>query len=64
MSEKKKKKEYAIKQFNGDDIFSYAIFRKEDVKGKGKIIMDGDAKPLMSGLSRSEAQYHRKQLER
>jgi len=32
---------YVVKKFDGDDSYSYAIFKKEDVKGLGKIIFWG-----------------------
>ena len=54
---------YSIKKFNGDDQYSWAVFRAQDVKGMRSPIFLGDARPVVSGLDRSEAQYHKRQLE-
>ena len=57
------KGKYTIKKFNGDDAYSWAVFRAQDVKGMRSPIFFGDARPLVSGLTRSDAQYHKRQLE-
>ena len=57
------KKKFTIKKFNGDDSYSWAVFYAADVKGMRSPIFYGDARPVMSGLARSEAQYHKKCLE-
>jgi len=57
------KKKYTIKKFNGDDQYSWAVFRAEDVKGMRSPIFYGDATPVINGLDRSEARYHRDRLE-
>jgi hypothetical protein len=54
---------YSIKKFNGDDQYSWAVFRAQDVKGMRSPIFYGQARPVVSGLSRSDAQYHKKSLE-
>ena len=54
---------YSIKKFNGDDQYSWAVFRAQDVKGMRSPIFFGDARPVVSGLTRSDAQYHKRQLE-
>ena len=54
---------YSIKKFNGDDQYSWAVFRAQDVKGMRSPIFLGDARPVVSGLDRSEAQYHKRLLE-
>ena len=56
-------KKYSIKKFNGDDQYSWAVFRAQDVKGMRSPIFYGQARPVVSGLDRSEAQYHKRQLE-
>ena len=56
-------KKYSIKKFNGDDQYSWAVFRAQDVKGMRSPIFLGDAQPVVCGLDRSEAQYHKRQLE-
>ena len=54
---------YTIKKYDGDDIYSWAVFRAADVKGMRSPIFYGQARPVVSGLSRSEAQYHKRTLE-
>lgn len=54
---------YTIKKFNGDDSYSWAVFRSQDVKGMRSPIFYGQARPVMSGLTRADAQYHKRQLE-
>ncbi len=54
---------FTIKKFNGDDAYSWAVFRAQDVKGMRSPIFWGQARPVVSGLSRSDAQYHKRQLE-
>ena len=56
-------KKYSIKKFNGDDQYSWAVFRAQDVKGMRSPIFYGQARPVVSGLDRSEAQYRKRQLE-
>ena len=55
------KNQFTIKKFDGDSSGSYAVFRKADVKGKGKgnVIFWGEAKPIVCGLTRREAEYYR-----
>ena len=57
------KTKYTIKKFNGDSSYAWAVFRAQDVRGMRSPIFYGDARPVMSGLTRSDAQYHKKQLE-
>lgn len=54
-----KSNKFTIKKFDGDSEGSWAVFRKEDVKGKGSIIFYGDARPIVCGLTRREAEYYR-----
>jgi hypothetical protein len=57
------KQKYSIKKFNGDDIYSWAVFRAQDVKGMRSPIFCGDAQPVMSGMDRNEARYQKTRLE-
>lgn len=57
------KTKYTIKKFNGDSSYDWAVFRAQDVRGMRSPIFYGDARPVMSGLTRSDAQYYKKQLE-
>jgi hypothetical protein len=54
-----KNSKFTIKKFDGDSAGSYAVFRKEAVKGKGSIIFYGEAQPIVCGLTRREADYYR-----
>ena len=57
-------KKFAIRKYNGDDRYSWAVFRKEDLpKGHRGIVFYGEAHPVVSGLTRSDASYHAKKLE-
>jgi len=57
------KKKYTIKKYDGDDQYSWAIFKTQNVKGKGNIIFYGEAKPIVCGLPRSEASHIMRGLE-
>ena len=48
-------KKYRVMKYNGDDSYSYAIFRSKDVKGKKGVIFYGEATPIASGMSYHEA---------
>ena len=58
------KRNLAIKRYNGDDEYSWAIFEAKDVKGITGVVLYGDAKPIFSGLSKQEAKYHKSELEK
>jgi hypothetical protein len=56
---------YTIRKFDGDDSYSWAIFKKSDLpKGHRGIVFWGEARPVVSGCSRDEANSHKKSLER
>ena len=57
-------KKYSIRKYNGDDCYSWAVFYAKDVKGMRSPIFYGDAKPVINGLDRNEARYHRDRLEK
>lgn len=57
------KRKYTIRKYDGDDIYSWAVFKSQDVKGMGNIIFYGDAKPIMCGLDRHSARCERNNLE-
>ena len=51
------------RKFNGDDSYSWAVFRKDDLpKGHRGIVFSGEARPIVNGCSRSQAQHHAKTL--
>ena len=54
---------YTIKKFNGDSSCDWAVFRAQDVRGMRSPIFYGQARPVVSGLDRSEAKYHKSRLE-
>ena len=54
---------YRVLKYNGDDIYSWAVFRAQDVKGMRSPIFFGDAQPVMSGMDRNEARYQKTRLE-
>jgi hypothetical protein len=54
---------YSIKKFDGDDIYSWAVFRAQDVKGMRSPIFYGQATPVMSGMDRNEARSQKTHLE-
>ena len=58
------KPQYTIRKFNGDDSYSWAVFKKSDIpKGRRGTIFWGEAHPLYSGLTRSSARYYKNLLE-
>ena len=57
------KQKYTIKKFNGDSSYDWAVFRAQDVRGMRSPICDPFIRPVMSGLTRADAQYHKKSLE-
>lgn len=54
-----------VRKFDGDDMYSWAVFRKADIpKGLKGPLFSGDAPPLITGLTRTGARYYLKRLER
>lgn len=58
-----KNQKFSIKKFMGDDSYCWAVFKSQDVRGMRSPICDPFIQPVMSGLSRPDAQYHKKRLE-
>jgi len=55
---------YAIRKYDGDDRYSWAVFRKSDLpKGHRGIVFYGEAEPVVCGCGRSEAQAYQRKLE-
>jgi len=54
---------YSIRKFDGDDEDSWAVFFTDRIKGLGKIIFYGKASPIVCGLNKEDAKYHKKSLE-
>jgi len=57
------RKRFVIKKYDGDDQYSYAVFKREDVKGIISPIMYGQAEPIVSGCSKYQAIHYRNKLE-
>lgn len=54
---------FTIRKFDGDDCYSWAIFKSEDLpKGHRGIVFYGQARPVMNGLSRNQAVSIKKDL--
>jgi hypothetical protein len=52
------KKRFVIRKFNGDDHYSWAIFRSGDLpKGHRGIVFLNEAHPITSGMDRTDARY-------
>jgi len=58
------KSKYCIKKFDGDDSYSWAVFKKSDVNGLGSIIFYGQAKPICCGLDRQMAIYYKDRFDK
>jgi len=56
------KRKLTVKKYDGDDMYSYAVFYADEVKGMGSIIYYGDATPLVSGCGKSEANTYKRQF--
>ena len=58
------KRKLTLRKFNGDDAYSWAVFYADTLpKGHRGPVFYGMARPIVSGCSRSEAQYHKRRLE-
>jgi len=56
---------YTLRKFNGDDSYSWAVFRKSDLpKGHRGVVFHGEARPIVSGCSRMQAQSYKRDLEK
>ena len=54
---------YTVKKFNGDSSYDWAVFRAQDVRGMRSPIFYGQARPAVSGLTRADALWWKKELE-
>ena len=56
---------FTTRKYAGDDTLSWAVFRKESLKGLPRgPVMPGAASPLVCGLSQREAQTHKCLMEK
>lgn len=56
------KSPYVIRKYDGDDAYSWAVFHLGDVVGTRGIVFYGEARPVVSGCLKREAEYHAKTL--
>lgn len=60
-----KAKKYTIRKYNGDDLYSWAVFRKDSIpKGHRGVVFYGQAEPILCGLGKREAENYRDQYAR
>lgn len=55
---------FATRKYNGDSQYSWAVFRAAEVKGLRGIIVYGNAEPIVTGLTKREADYYKRKFER
>lgn len=63
MSGTTRRQKFVTRKYDGDDAYSWAVFRAKDVRGLPRQIFYGDATPIVSGLSKLEAIHHKRALE-
>ena len=54
----------AIRKYDGDDSYSWAVFHKADLPKRRGAVFYGEARPIVTGLSKHEAESFKKRLER
>jgi hypothetical protein len=58
-----KASQFVCRKFDGDDAYSWAVFRKGDLpKGHRGPVFYGQASPIVSGCSRAQANSYKKSL--
>lgn len=55
---------FAIRKFNGNSQYSYAVFRAADVRGQRGILVWGCAEPIVTGLTKREAEYYKRKFDK
>jgi hypothetical protein len=56
---------YVIRKFDGDDCYSWAVFKKSDLpKGHRGIVFYGEARPIVNGCSRMQANHYKGMAEK
>ena len=53
---------FTTRKFDGDSANSWAVFRKADVKGTRGVVFYGQARPVMCGMSKREADSRKNKL--
>jgi len=56
-------KKFTARKYDGDDMYSWAVFYTKDVKGMGSLIFYGQARPVCTGLDMYEARQMVKRME-
>lgn len=51
-----------VMKYDGDDAYSYAVFRANDVKGLRSPVFYGDARPVKCGMSKMQADAYKKRM--
>lgn len=55
------KEALVVRKYDGDDCYSYAVFRKSDLpKGHRGIVFYGEARPLVCGCAKAEADHYKR----
>ncbi len=55
---------FATRKYNGDSQYSWAVFRAAEVKGFRGIVVYGNAEPIVTGLTKREADYYKQKFEK
>ena len=58
-----KAKQFTTRKFDGNSQGSWAVFHKYAVKGIRGVVFYGQARPIVSGLTKREADYYCARLE-
>mgnify|MGYP003124832379 FL=1 len=58
-----KQSKYTIRKYDGDDCYSWAVFRKADLPKGHRGIVFWTPTPLVCGLSRDQANYYKRKFE-
>jgi hypothetical protein len=58
----KKPMKFRAMKYDGDDPYSWAVFKAEDIKGLRGSVPYGYAKPVVSGLTIDIARYEARKL--
>lgn len=62
---KPRKVKLAVRRFEGDDTFSWAVFYANDVNNlRGQIVQYGDAEPILCGVGKQEADRYKTEMEK
>ena len=51
-----------VMKFDGDDMYSYAVFRAADVKGMRSPIFHGQARPVRCGMGKQQANAYKARM--